>query len=199
MIVAFVLWAGMAWLAQGGVTVRELIFPENVVSGGVVVAEAEVSKTSVDALRITHGEEPFSRIVSESLKHWTFPDVAEKAVVPIVVTFRTPFVMAVGSPQYQIPAPAEQVYGPFPETIYEPAYPMNMMNVAGNVVLALTINGKGKVLDSEVVQELPGATEACRDAVLGWKFRPVRTDSPEKTATAFAVCVFRWPVLSSAM
>ena len=199
MIGAFVLWAGIAWLAQGDVTVREFVFPENVVSGGVVVAEVEVSKTSVAAVRITHGEEPFSGIVSESLKRWTFQDVAEKAVIPIIVAFRTPSVMAVGSPQYQIPAPEEQVYGPFPEAVYEPAYPMNMMNVAGSVVLALEINAEGKVLDSKVVQELPGATEACRDAVSGWKFRPVATDSPEKPAGAFAVCVFRWPVLSSAM
>jgi Gram-negative bacterial TonB protein C-terminal len=66
----------------------------------------------------------------------------------------------------------------------------------GSVILRLEIDDSGGVSEVKGVESPGGLTGPCTNAVRAWKFAPARDQSGRPARSqAFAVCVFRHPVL----
>lgn len=192
---ALILTALAAILSQGGVTPFDLAYPAKAYQGGTVVAALELKRGSVDRVSVLSGEEPFVEPTRTALLRWRFPKEREDRPALVIVNFRGPTLYAVGSAERKLKLVQKPDLLPQPDSIVEPSYPTNSLG-QGSVTLQLQVDPKGRISKIEVIKGLGGLTAACRDSVQKWRLAPARDESGTAVASdAFAVCVFRQPVL----
>jgi hypothetical protein len=173
-------------------------YPPNAVGGGVVVAILEVVSGRVGRVAITGGQEPFASSARGALAGWRFPASIRRAEVPVVVAFRSPnLALPGGSGDLPVPASARPANVPFPTRVLEPAYPPNMLG-DGAAIVRLGIDAGGNVREAAALGQSGGLASACLDAARQWRFAPAVDLRRQPAASeAFAVCVFRAPVVST--
>ena len=177
------------------ISVTGPVYPPDAVAGGTVVAALRVTAGSVTRIEILAGEEPFATSARDALRSWRFKpgNVAER--IPVVLNFRNPGLFALGlnSPVLRKSLGLGDVA--LPRHVVEPVYPANVIG-QGSVILRLEIDDSGNVSDVNGVESAGGLTDPCTKAVRAWKFAPARDQSGRQARSqAFAVCVFRHPVL----
>ncbi len=135
--------------------------------------------------------------VRQAASAWSFPDSSEKRLV--VVRFRQPGLVAVGSAQEEVGAPARRPgRDPYPRSVTEPSYPPNAQG-GGTVALKVALAPSGAVEKVTTLQRLGHLTESGIDAVRNWSFAPARDASGRAVPSeVYVVLVFRTPVLGPA-
>ncbi|MEN6633796.1 MAG: energy transducer TonB, partial [Candidatus Polarisedimenticolia bacterium] len=75
----------------------------------------------------------------------------------------------------------------------EPAYPeaARRMGIEGDVVLDLSIDAAGRVVDARVARGAPPLAAAALDAAKRWRYRPALVDGRPSPARARATISFR--------
>lgn len=174
----------------------EPAYPVVAYQGGTVVAALELSKGSVKNVRILSGDKPFVEPAAAALRQWRFPaDRTNPALV--IANFRGPNLYSIGSSEHAVDAGAVPDSLPRPRRVTEPAYPPNSLG-QGSVILQLSLTRKGAIANTRVLKGAGDLARACTEAVRTWKLDPPRKMPADAPAPeAFAVCVFRRPVLSS--
>ena len=180
------------------ISVTGPVYPPDAVAGGTVVAALQVIAGSVTQVEILAGEEPFATSARDALRGWRFKPRTGAERIPVVLNFRNPNLFAL-SPKDQDPTALRKSHGPsdvpLPRHVVEPVYPANVIG-QGSVILRLEIDDSGNVSDVNGVKSDGGLTDPCTKAVRAWKFAPARDQSGRQARSqAFAVCVFRDPVL----
>jgi len=74
----------------------------------------------------------------------------------------------------------------------DPEYPVDSA-AEGTVILQMTTDTNGTVVNTEVIREVPSLTQAAEDAVSAWKFKPAKQDGKATAGGAVAVITFRRP------
>ena len=193
----FVISLGL-FAAGDPISVSGPVYPPGAVAGGTVVAALHVTAGSVTQVEILAGEEPFATSARDALRGWRFEPRRGAERIPVVLNFRSPNLFAL-SPKGQDPTALRKSPGPsdvaLPWHVVEPVYPANVLG-QGSVILRLEIDDSGNVSDVSGVRSAGGLTDPCTKAVRAWKFAPARDQSGRQARSqAFAVCVFRHPVL----
>jgi len=185
----------LMFMTMGTVTVVEPLYPPNAAAGGTVVVACTISKGAVREIKTLFGEEPFTGSTRQALKKWRFQKDLDEGSVLVVVNFRGPNFYATGSAHQKL-CPAKADPGlPVPTAVVEPNYPPNSLG-EGGVVLLLHVSEKGSVEKAEEVKGAGILTSASIEAVKQWQFEPARNADGEKVPSkAYAVCVFRRPVI----
>jgi hypothetical protein len=177
-----------------GETVVGPKYPAQAIAGGTVVAALRVSKGAVVGIRIVQGAEPFTEPVQSALGSWHLAE-SENGDILVVVNFRSPTLLATGSPVRALSPPRSMADRAFPKKVVEPSYPPNSL-AEGSVILKLELNETGTVSRLSVLQGLGDMTGACVAAVRDWVFQPARNNKGVSArSSAYAVCVVRRPVL----
>jgi Gram-negative bacterial TonB protein C-terminal len=198
-VVTWLFVISLGVLAAGEpISVSGPVYPPGAVAGGTVVAALHVMAGSVTQVEILAGEEPFTTSARDALRGWRFEPRRDAERIPVVLNFRNPNLFAL-SPKGQDPTTLRKSYGPsdvaLPWHVVEPVYPANVLG-QGSVILRLEIDDSGNVSDVNGVKSAGGLTDPCAKAVRAWKFAPARDQSGRQARSqAFAVCVFRHPVL----
>jgi hypothetical protein len=189
-MVALMLWALLETVSVVGPK-----YPPGAVAGGTVVAVVHVSAGAVDKVNIKQGDTSFAESARTALGGWRFR-AGENGDVLVVFSFRTPQFYPEGSPSRTLDQKDVSAGLPYPRTVVESAYPPNSLG-EGSVVMRLEIDPTGAVSNVRAVQPLGDLTAPSVAAVQKWRFAPARTGSGRASkAYAFAVCVFRRPVLA---
>jgi hypothetical protein len=179
----------------GEMKVVEPSYPANAFQGGTVVASLELKGGLVSSVNVLSGSAPFVETATAALRQWRFPRDREDRPALVVINFRGPNLYAQGSAAQDVQAKSGPASAPTLKTIVEPGYPPNSMG-QGGVVLQFKVTSKGEVAGTKVLKELGGLTQACSDAVKKWKLNPAKDSTAGSgDSDAFAVCVFRQPVL----
>jgi outer membrane biosynthesis protein TonB len=197
MTLLFVIALGV-FAAEDPISVTEPVYPPGALTGGTVVAALHITAGSVTQIEILAGEEPFTTSARDALHSWRFEPRQRGKRIPVVVSFRNPNLFALG-PTVENPPALRKTDGPsdvaLPLHVVEPVYPANVLG-QGSVILRLEIDDAGGVSNVSGVRSPGGLTEPCMNAVRAWKFAPARDRSRRQARSrAFAVCVFRHPVL----
>lgn len=192
-LLALALWADPQ---AGSITTFEPAYPVAAYQGGTVVAVLELAKGSVKNVRILSGDKPFAEPAAAALRQWRFPaDRTNPALA--VVNFRGPNLYSMGSSEHAVDARAVPDSLPRPRSVTEPRYPPKSLG-QGSAILQLSLTRKGTVAEARVLKGASDLAQACTEAVRTWKFDPPRKMHADAPAPeAFAVCVFRQPVLSA--
>lgn len=195
-MIPLIFYALILSVSGGVVEVVEPQYPPNVIQGGTVVATLAVSEGTVLEVKTLLGEEPFVESTIHALEKWRFPNELDEDSLLVVVNFRNPNFYATDSASQKLsPAKAANPAVPIPSLIVEPSYPPNSIG-EGATVLLLHVSEKGSV---EKVEEVKGAgllTSAAIKAVEQWQFEAAENADGEKISSiAYAVCIFRRPVL----
>jgi hypothetical protein len=180
------------------ISVAGPIYPPGTLAGGTVVAALDVMAGSVTQIEILAGEDPFVTSARDALRRWRFEPRRDAERIPVVINFRSPNLFAFSPKVQNLPALGKSL-GPsdvaLPTKVVEPVYPANALGQV-SVILTLEIDETGGVSNVDGVESPGGLTDPCADAVRAWKFAPARDHSGRQTRSrAFAVCVFRHPVL----
>jgi outer membrane biosynthesis protein TonB len=181
---------------SGGATVVEPVYPSSAYQGGTVVAALEISDGSVRRVRVLSGDKPFVDPATAALRQWRFPKERGDRPALVIVNFRGPNLYAVGSADKGLDAMRVPDSLPRPKGVVEPKYPPNSLG-RGGVIVHLKLTSKGSISESEVLKGSGDLTQACTEAVRAWKLEPPKSSSGTAAGSdAYAVCVFREPVLS---
>jgi TonB family protein len=183
------------------------VIPIQAIRGGEVVLEVAVDATgSVSGARTLRGETPFEEAMSAAALGWRFaPGFGIEEDVPVelpghvllVAIFRPPalFDFAVGPPRRtaEPPAPSPDVPG-VGGALAIPPYPPTALGDA-TVIVEIELGRDGRPLEHRLVRSAPGFDESALDAVRKWRFTAPATDEPADLLYAYAVLVFREPVV----
>jgi TonB family protein len=181
--------------------------PALLVGGGEVFLELEVTRegtvTGVKTLRATP---PFTDMLVAAVKQWAFEPAmlveppatpgAPRTVGPapssvlVMAVFRPPTMMgpARGELPKDVSAPSTAIA--FPSQIRPPPWPP-LARSGGVVLVEAHVDGRGTVMDAEVISGSPGFDEAALDTVRGWTFLPPR--APEVPADSYVYVVLGFP------
>jgi hypothetical protein len=195
MMLSVPLALALLWgIQSGGVTVIEPAYPAGAYQGGTVVAALEISDGSVRRVRILSGDKPFVGPATAALRQWHFPKDRGDRPALVIVNFRGPNLYAVGDKSLGTMRVPDSL--PRPKGVVEPKYPPNSLG-QGGVIVHLKLTPKGSVSESEVLKGSGDLTQACTDAVREWKLDPPKSSSGTAAGSdAYAICVFRQPVLT---
>jgi len=181
-----------------GLRVTEPSYPDNAFQGGTVVAALEVRGGRVSRVQILKGDPPFVDATRTALSQWRFPRKRGDRPALVIVNFRSPNLYSFGTSERKILVDGTPDSLPQPTSVVEPVYPPNSPG-PGSVVLQMKLGDSGSPSEVKTVKGAGVLAQACDDAVRKWKLTPARNSSGEPSEPdAFAVCVFRRPVLSSA-
>ncbi len=185
----FLIWALLAATSVVGPA-----YPPDAVAGGTVVAVLRVSAGTVSKISIQHGDAPFVEPAQAALSRWRFSP-GESGDNLVVINFRAPTLYAVGPPSKILENNKAFPELAYPRKVTDPGYPPNSL-AEGSVVLRLELSETGAVSKVKTVQALGSLTSSCVTAAQSWQFAPAhnKRGSPSK-ANAYAVCVFRRPIL----
>ncbi len=172
------------------------VYPVTAYRGGTVVAALELAKGSVQDVKIVSGDKPFVGPVVDALRQWRFPEDRTNPAI-VIVNFRGPDLYSMGSAQHAVDARGVPDSLPRPRNVTEPRYPPNSLG-QGGVILQIDLTRKGAIAKSRLLKGGGDLAQACTEAVRHWKLDPPKKIAADAPAPeAFAVCVFRQPVLSA--
>jgi TonB family protein len=96
--------------------------------------------------------------------------------------------VAFGAVSSQRQQEAPRFVPPAVVSVVEAIYPLQSV-AAGTVVLEISLDETGKVIDVRVVRGIPSLTEPAEQSVRQWKFQPAELDGkqvPSKVPVAFS-------------
>jgi len=186
------------------------------VSGGEVFLELSLSsKGTVSEMRVLRSTPPFTEVVLEAVRGWTFlpaertippppgSSTAVARIVPVESRVLVAFVftrpallrptLGSSSPA-DIEAPTAAIAAPVDWPT--PGFPPRAL-LSGTVLTRLTVDTAGNVADAEVVQPADGFTEVAMRAARQWSFRPARIDGRVEQTNAYVAYAFRPPLTSA--
>jgi TonB family protein len=176
------------------ITVVSPAYPPDAIEGGTVVALLQVSNGEVRGIQITQADPPFADAVQSALSRWRFRD-SETGSILVVVNFRSPRLYATATHTRALQITEAPPGSPYPLRLMEPPYPANSV-AEGSVILRLELNEAGEITRTKTLQGLGGLTSAAVATVRKWRFEPARdAKGTPRRGEAYAVCVFRRPVL----
>jgi TonB family protein len=183
--------------------------PEQPVSAqhGALVLDVRVSATGeVEDIEVRRDLPPLTKEVIRAVKTWKFaPAKLEGRCVPsritVAVNFNPPSASSADVPLHPLLPqedetrvkssfqPAEVTFAKMPAFVYGAFGP-------GTVVVAVTVDEKGKVQSTKVLRDAPPFTGHAVEAAADWKFVPATLKGKPLQSTviiAFVFRIFNWP------
>lgn len=172
--------------------------PFNTAAAGVAMSEITVDvRGRVSAVRVLHQLAPFSSVLRNSVRGWTFEPAREggdevESQVLVAGLFRPAMLMfpapdAVPSPEAET---SEEI--PLPTRFEVPPYPANAVGDA-YVVTEVEIGDDGNVRSAEALTPSSGFDDAALSAARQWRFRPAHKAGSPVAVFAYLVFGFRQP------
>ena len=157
-------------------------YPADIKISGKVVLRIVIDKEGhVSETSLVSGDPLLAGATVDAVKQWKFhPYIVDKAPVEVETTATVEFN---ADPRHVItpkppPEPRLRISMGVADGLVlrrvEPAYPEEAKNngVQGDVILAVTVDKQGNVINSKVVSGHPLLAEAALNAVKQWKYKP---------------------------
>lgn len=161
------------------------------VETGVVVVSGQIGTDGrLDSVQLSQGPAVFVQPSLDVVRQWEF-ERADSGKTPLPITavflYRAQTDLPDRADRITLASPelGEIAGSPRPVTIVNPEYPLDSV-AEGTVTLQLAVDNAGRVVDVDLVNNIPTLTQAAIDAALQWKFVP-------KAGIAVAVINFRRP------
>ncbi len=172
--------------------------PWNSRAAGLVILEVSVNAQGrVTDARTIEAVEPFTGVMSGSVRNWSFNAARENRVrvesrVLVMGFFRPAMLLPPAPEGHKSPdaEPSEEI--PFPTSVAVPPYPPNAIGSA-YVLVEMEVGESGSVTSARVVSETSGFDSAALDAARDWKFRPANRSGGPVPSVAYLVVAFRQP------
>jgi len=186
------------------------LVPPLAISGGEVFLELDVAANGrVSAVRTLRDTPPFTHVVTEAVRGWTFTpatataDPADSAGTPIgpvpwpvlvAAMFAPPALNGptLGTPPRDVNTASSEI--PLPTRASPAAYPVRAMG-EGTVLVEVTLDAAGALTDAHVSLSSPAFDAAALSAARSWSFRAARRNGSGSPTRAYLLFGFRPPVV----
>ena len=141
--------------------------------------------------------EPFTELVRESVKGWSFAPARERgrrveSRVLVAGLFR-PAMLLFPKPEVRKEPEREPDSVPFPTAVAVPPYPPNLVGSA-TVLVEAEVDSKGAVEATRIRGDSSGFDDVASSTARDWAFRPARRGDGEVPAVVYLIFKFRQPV-----
>ena len=173
-------------------------YPARTYDSGVAVVLMEMDRLSKRTnTEMVYGRPPFISAALDAVTHWRFKpsSQAHASRTSITFVFRPRSIERVPLPVKMTGAQiARPDRPPLPLEIFDPGYPP--MSVAeGAVVLELSVDAKGGVVEVRPIVDIPSLTGAVEMEAKSWKFSPAMAGGKPVSGNAIVVISFVHPAL----